>query len=289
VFQVTTNGALTVLASFNNTNGSSPRDGLILGNDGNFYGTAASGGASGAGTVFRMTPAGALTTLLSFSLTNGANPIGGLVLGKDGFLYGTTGFGGTNIGFGDVFRISTNGNLTTLARFQGTNGEEPAFRLTFGNDGRLYGTTSFGGSLDNSPSGIGSGSVFAVTTNGVFNTLFLFQGTNGSNPMASLTLGPDGNLYGTTSIGGPGGGGTIFRVVLAPQFAGIATRPNHRFALTATGPSGSPLRLWTSANLATPVQFWTLVTNSAFDVDGTFSYTDNPPVAVQGYYRLSTP
>src|SRR5262249_54400673 len=160
--------------------GSTPRDGLLDGDDGNFYGTTVGGGAGNVGTVFRMTPAGALTTLFSFSNTNGANPLGGLIFGKDGFLYGTTGFGGTNLGFGTVFKITTNGDLTTLYSFHGTDGEEPSFRLTFGNDGKLYGTASFGGSSANDPVGPGAGSVFGITTNGTFPTLVLFQGTNGS-------------------------------------------------------------------------------------------------------------
>ena len=289
VFRLTTNGVLTTLVNFNNTNGATPRDGLIIGDDGNFYGTTAGGGASNFGTVFRMTPAGGLTTLFSFSNTNGANPLGGLILGKDGFFYGTTGFGGTNLSFGTAFRITPNGDLTTLFNFHGTDGEEPSFRLIFGNDGKLYGTASFGGSSGNDPLGAGAGSVFSITTNGTFSTLFLFQGTNGSNPAASLVLGPDGNLYGTTAQGGPGGGGTIFRVILAPQFAGIASFPDHRLVLTATAPPGAPFRLWTSPDPAAPVQSWTVLTNGIFGVDGRLSYTDNPPVALQGYYRLSVP
>lgn len=289
VFRLTTNGVLTTLVSFTNTNGFAPNDGLVLGPDGNFYGTTASGGVGNLGTVIRITPAGLLTTLFSFNNTNGANPIGGVVFGPDGLLYGTTGFGGTNFGFGTIFKITTNGNLTTLYTFQGTNGEEPSFRMIFGNDGKLYGTTSFGGDLANSPSSVGSGSVFSITTNGVFTTLFLFHGTNGSNPAASLTMGSDGNLYGTTGQGGLGGGGTIFRVVLTPQFAGIAQLPDRRLMVTATGPSGTSFRLWTSTNLATPVQSWTVLTNGALDTNGAFSYTDSPPTAVRGFYRLSTP
>jgi len=236
-----------------------------------------------------MTPAGALTTLFTFSNTNGANPIGGLLLGKDGFFYGTTGFGGTNLGFGTVFKITTNGDLTTLYNFQGNDGEEPSFRLIFGNDGRLYGTASFGGSTVNDPLGTGAGSVFSVTTNGMFTTLFLFQQTNGANPAASLVLAPDGNLYGTTAQGGPGGGGTIFRVVLAPQLSAIVSLSDRRLVLTASAPPGTPFRLWTSPDVAAPIQSWTMLTNGIFGPDGTLSYTDGPPVGIQGYYRLSAP
>ena len=289
VFRVTTNGALTVLVAFNSANGSTPRDGLILADDGNFYGVLVAGGASNVGSIFRLTPAGAVSTVFTFDNVHGANPVGGLLQGPDGQLYGTTGFGGPTNGFGTVFRVTTNGSLTTLFNFSGTNGEEPSFRLIFGNDGRLYGTSSFGGDPANSPSSIGSGSVFSITTNGVFTTLFLFHGTNGSNPAASLVLGPDGNLYGTTSQGGPGGGGTIFRVILAPRFEGIALLPDRRIVLNATGPSGSSLRLWTATNPATPAPSWTVLKSSAFDANGSFSYTDSPPVSVQGYYRLSVP
>ena len=56
------------------------------------------------------------------------------------------------------------------------------------------------------------GTVFKVTTNGVFTALASFNGTNGSSPYAALTLGDDGNFYGTTGGGGNDGKGTVFQV-----------------------------------------------------------------------------
>lgn len=147
VFKVATNGALTTLASFAGTNGNSP-SGLTLGTDGNFYGTTSQGGIGGVGTVFKVTANGALTMLVSFvssSDTNGAYPSGGLTLGNDGNFYGTTSQGGSS-GGGTVFKVTTNGSLTTLVSFNGTNGASPRAAVTLGGDGSLYGTTESGGS-----------------------------------------------------------------------------------------------------------------------------------------------
>jgi len=290
VFRIATNGVFTTLVSFNNTNGAFPVDGLMLGQDGNFYGTTANGGSHVAGTVFRMTPAGALTTLFSFNNTNGANPFGGLVEGSDGLFYGATAFGGTNLSFGTIFKITTNGVLTTLFNFHFTDGEEPSSKMIRAPDGSLYGTTALGGSLLNDPSSSGLGTVFRLTTNDLFTPLLQFQGTNGSNPGASLALGPDGNLYGSTANGGPGGGGTLFRIVLTPLLTGITKGVNGNMVVTGSGPPGSPYRLLSSANVSAPIATWTSLTSGDLGADGTFSFTDNGAAAVNArFYRLSTP
>ena len=91
--------------------------------------------------------------------------------------------------------------------------------LTLGNDGNFYGTTSEGG-ITTSAWIYGMGTVFQVTTNGTLATLVSFSGTNGVFPQAGLTLGTDGNFYGTTYEGGitnytsAYGMGTVFRVLL---------------------------------------------------------------------------
>jgi uncharacterized repeat protein (TIGR03803 family) len=231
VFKVTTNGTLTTLVSFNDTNlfpsittnginEINPSTALTLGTDGNFYGTTREGGSTnlniygryGYGTVFKVTTNGTLTTLLSFNNTNGAYP-GPLTLGTDGNFYGTTQEGGsTNLhfygqyGYGTVFKVTTNGTLTTLLSFNNTNGAN-AGALTLGTDGNFYGTTQGGGSSGNS----GWGTVFKVTTNGTLATLVSFNDTNGAGPVAALMLGADGSFYGTTS-GSGSGVGTLFNV-----------------------------------------------------------------------------
>ena len=201
VFEVATNGTLTTLVFFAITNGAYPTAGLTLGNDGNFYGTAK--------TIFQVTSNGILTTVASYSGTNFSNPYedadpyAGLTLGNDGSFYGTTLQGGIN-NLGSVFKVTTNGTLTTLCSFSSFNGSEVIAGLTLGNDGNFYGTASYGGSNN-------FGTVFRVTTNGILTTLVSFANSNGAYPAASLTLGSDGNFYGTAHNGGTGYG-TVFQV-----------------------------------------------------------------------------
>lgn len=209
VFQMMTNGTLTSLVSFNSNNGAYPHAGLKL-IDGNFYGGAGSGGSYGRGTLFRVTTNGMLTTLVSFNYTNGTYSVAGLVQGSDRNFYGTTVRGGTNGGFGTVFKMTTNGTLTTLVSFDGSNGASPEAGLVQGNDGNFYGTTSGGGCC-------GYGTVFMVTASGTLTSLVSFRDENGSHPKASLTLGDDGNFYGTTQSGGIGTNGTVFRLLLPPK------------------------------------------------------------------------
>src|SRR5438045_812459 len=55
-------------------------------------------------------------------------------------------------------------------------------------------------------------------TPGCNSLLHSFQGSDGASPTAGVIVGADGNLYGTTSQGGPGNGsgtgGTVFRLLL---------------------------------------------------------------------------
>jgi uncharacterized repeat protein (TIGR03803 family) len=146
VFQITSTGMLTILHSFTSKDGANPEAELVQGSDGNFYGTTYTGGAYTNGILFRITTNGALTTLHSFTGTNdGGHPRGGLVQGSDGNLYGTT-YSGGPFNDGILFRITTNGALTTLHSFTGaTDGANPQAGLVQGSDGSFYGTTANGG------------------------------------------------------------------------------------------------------------------------------------------------
>ena len=225
VFKITPSGALTTLHSFCSqsgyTDGASPYAGLVQGSDGNFYGTTSAGGANGYGTVFKITPGGTLTTLYSFcsqsGCTDGQNPLGPLIQGSDGNYYGTTEWGGANYSFGTVFKITPSGALTTLYSFCSqsgcADGGYPLAGLVQGSDGNLYGTTNSGGLYPYS-----GGTVFQITPSGTLTTLYSFCSqsgcADGGYPVAGLTQGSDGNLYGTTYSGGlyPYSGGTVFQI-----------------------------------------------------------------------------
>jgi len=189
-----------------------PAAALVLGSDGNFYGTTQNGGAAGSGTVFKITPAGVETTLYSFnSIPDGQTPSGGLIQGPDGNFYGTTGIGGVN-GVGTVYRISPTGVESVLYSFSGLNGDgsDPETTLILGHDGNFYGTTYGGGTN-------GNGTVFKITPAGLETVLYAFTGSSGdgSGPGSALMLGSDGNFYGTTVAGGANNAGTVFRITPA--------------------------------------------------------------------------
>ena len=109
--------------------------------NGNLYGTTRVGGAFGDGTVFELAKgSGTITTLASFNDTNGANPYGGLIMDSSGNLYGTTSDGGCGERRHGFRAGQGSGTITTLALFNGTNGESRMTALIMDSSGNLYGT-----------------------------------------------------------------------------------------------------------------------------------------------------
>ena len=221
---------------------SSPEAPLVLDKAGNLYGTTASGGtggcAGGCGGVFKLAPpsqpGGTWTETdvfdFSGSFESGGGTSGGLTIDAHGALYGTT-FRGSGGLSGTVFRLTpkTGGaswTHTVLYAFAGfADGADPVAEVVFDKNGNLYGMTSYGGS--GAPNCFGSpcGTVFQLTPTPTgswkHTVLYSFNGgTDGGYPGRALTLDPEGNLYGTTGIGGDpsctggngDGCGTVFRL-----------------------------------------------------------------------------
>ena len=197
IFKSTLAGVVTVLHSFDLTDGASPQGGLSLAADGNFYGSTPSGGTDSAGVIFKITPSGTYTVIHNFARgTDGGFPKMSPVPGNDGALYGVTGIGGSIF-----YKITTAGVLTPLA----TLTVEPFGPLTLNSDGKIYGVTNVGGTSN-------VGTAFSVTTTGVVKTIFNFASATGSLPYGPLLLSSDGNFYGTTYTAGSLGGGVVYKL-----------------------------------------------------------------------------
>jgi uncharacterized repeat protein (TIGR03803 family) len=204
VFRMDSAGSFMWEHSFSGPDGSQPMGTLLLAANGRFYGTTNQGGANNAGTIFRITASGEFGTVYNFcaqaGCADGANPEGGLIQGVDGSFYGTTYTGGAS-NLGTVFRITRDGELTTLYSFSGIDGQNPQGSLTQGSDLNLYGTTYLGGT------GAGWGTMYQLTLSGVLTTIYSFQRLNdGGQPWGGLAQGVDGNFYGSTTAGGLGDG-----------------------------------------------------------------------------------
>lgn len=208
VFEFTKTGKLVVLHSFTGgADGGTPMGALLRDAQGNLYGTTYFGGSVGGGTVFRVTPAGKESVLYSFKgFKDATGPQGALVRDAKGNFYGTTITGG-QFGSGAVFRLTPAGKITVLHSFgNGADGVFPTATLVQDGKGNLYSTTLFGGAS-------GQGCVFSITLSGSEAVLYSFTGgTDGGKPSADLTLDGEGNLYGTTSVGGASGLGTVFKL-----------------------------------------------------------------------------
>jgi uncharacterized repeat protein (TIGR03803 family) len=217
--------------SDNSSDGNHPQAGLVFDAAGNLYGTTGYGGsgacsngtAVGCGTVFELSPqlGGDWKEKLLHSFdnngTDGNYPVASLIFDADGNIYGTTQYGGA-YDDGTAFELTPTGGSwteTVLHTFSpnGGDGEIPYAGLVFDAAGNLYGTTVYGGAYL-------FGTVFELTpaVGGTWTETVLHDfnnnGSDGTDPEASLILDSYGNLYGTTVTGGgPYSGGTVFQLI----------------------------------------------------------------------------
>lgn len=183
---------------------------LIQDAQGNLYGTTIWGGASCAGggytcgTVFKVDSAGNETVLYRFGgHEDGANPVAAVVRDSAGNLYGTTVGNGSIPAVSTIFKVDPNGQETVLYRFKGgTDGCCADSPLVLGGTGSLYGTSPYGGNIGCGPHGLGCGTLYKLNTQGTFRAIHTFTGSDGIQPEGGLVGDANGNLYGTTLLGG---------------------------------------------------------------------------------------
>ncbi len=206
VFKITPSGTLTVVYNFtgNSTvDGGFPVSPLIVGPDGQYYGT------SHPGIAFKVSATGVFTRIA----TTASESFGPLLLATNGSYYGVTEFAGTNT-LGTIYKVTGN-TSTTLFNFDGPRGEFPIGGLVQGADGNLYGTTTAGGSAND-------GVIFRISPTGSYTVVFNFDHVNqlglGYQAYAGLIAGNDGNLYGTTIWGGTNGDGVIFQLTTSGAY-----------------------------------------------------------------------
>jgi uncharacterized repeat protein (TIGR03803 family) len=205
IFKISKTGVEKVVYRFNGTNGASPVS-LIRDASGHLYGST-SQSTSGGGSIFQLDPSGSgFSTLHAFNGgADGSDPHGRLTRDVNGNIHGVTGYSASTptcfgTGCGVLFRIDASGKETVVHTFLGgSDGRQPVAGL-LDVSGALYGTAVNGGVCFYK-----CGLLYRVEKTGSFRELHKFAGgTDGELPMGELLLGSDGNIYGTTYMGGTG-------------------------------------------------------------------------------------
>lgn len=278
VYKLTSAGGFSVLFAFDVTHGSAPIAPLIQATDGNFYGTTKVGGTLGFGTAFKITSAGVLTVLYNFDSTHGANVFSPLVQGSDGNFYGTTRDGGTKNNGGTVFKLTAAKKLTTLYSFNNSgstpDGVQPYAGLIQASDGIFYGVTARGGTN-------GAGTLFKITSAGIYSKLYDFVAITGSFPSATLRQHTNGKLYGEATSGGGFGHGALysFDLGLAPF---ILVQPT-------SGLVSQPVSIMGQGLLGTTSVKFNLTNASANLFSDTYVTTSVPLGATTGAVKVTIP
>jgi uncharacterized repeat protein (TIGR03803 family) len=166
---------------------------------------------------------------------DGATPMGDVISDSSGNLYGVTGWGGDGSincggvqGCGIVFELiapsSPKGTWKEqiLHTFTAKADGAQSSSLVMNSQGNLYATSPAGGDLTNPLCtnghnvSVGCGIVYELSKkNGIWSqtVLHTFEGPEGAEPSSALVFDTQGNLYGTTHIGGANGGGTVFEML----------------------------------------------------------------------------
>lgn len=294
IFRIRKDGTgYAVLRSFLGAaaDGATPFAELLQAQDGILYGVTYSGGSGDGGTAFRLNPDGSgYSVLRSFTGASQtpANPYGGLIEGSDGRLYGTSLTGGG--GGGTVFSLAKDGSdlrvLVVLPKPDG-GGTSPTARLLEDPTGRLWGTCWKGGLS-------GAGTIFSLNRDGAeYEVVHQFAGSpsDGSGPVAGLSIDADGVLYGTAMNGGDLNRGIVFRVWPRSAFRieAIAYQAGGPAIVQIKAPPG-----WLCHLESTPAvqpSAWSEVASGHADANGNISLSDpaSSDQSIRFYRARATP
>jgi uncharacterized repeat protein (TIGR03803 family) len=221
VYKITSSGVFTPFSTLPGPSISS----LIQASDGNFYGTSYFGGTADEGTIFEMTRSGRIHILHSFTGPDGAFPIAS-VIEVGGNLYGTTQAGGA-YNDGVIFRLTPEG-ITVLHNFGDPNypndGIQAYAGLLEATDGNFYGTTVFGGGV-NQTCGNGCGVIFQLTSSGGYSILHDFEGPDGTWANSTPSQHTNGEIYGLSTYGGATSQGVVWNLNMGLQpFVGLVSK-----------------------------------------------------------------
>ena len=258
IFKITTCGEFTLLHTFSaldadahNEDGAYPLRTIVVGRNGNLYGTTRIGGENtcgelpfpnACGVVWMIDGGGNFHVLHQFTQAEGH--AASLLEARDGFFYGCAVWPNTHLPNGDplpsgvLYRVGPwGGRFEVLYTFTQTDssgenmdGAECYEPLVETRPGVFDGTNRFGGTNGNgvvfryslsNPDAVEILHDFSATTNG--------ENWDGANPYARLTLGNDGALYSTASNGGKNGNGVVYRI-----------RPDGDFAVLHTFSAANP-------------------------------------------------
>ncbi|HEY3778801.1 MAG TPA: choice-of-anchor tandem repeat GloVer-containing protein [Rhizomicrobium sp.] len=223
------------------------------------FGTGGEGGGAPS-VAYELQPGAGFQLLHTFgSGGDGAGAIGPLAEDASGNLYGETIQGGAYTNAGVVYELSPakNGYAETVLHtfcpgYPCADGATPESGVVMDTSGNLYGTTYYGGADCPVDGDVGCGVAYMVKPDGINSqetVLHTFCSSkhcaDGLNPVDPLFLDAQGNLFGTTLLGGnkvaPDGQGTLFEI------SGSNFQVLHKFCqqpncTDGANPDGAPIR-----------------------------------------------
>ena len=195
-----------------------PYGGLVMDPSGNLYGDTSLANNNGSPSVFELNPSNLSNIVFTTLSSIPSYQDGGLVMDSSGYLYGIAPNGGPSHN-GAVYKVDPTQTpaVESIVGYTTTSGMwfEDYGPAAMDSAGNFYGTSELAGGNS------GDGTIWEVTKSGTFKVLYTFTNTanandgntlDGEEPAAAPIVDAAGNLYGTTTIGGANGGGTIWEL-----------------------------------------------------------------------------